>query len=124
MINRIKCLVCLSIIVHLALSTVFAQQEKTFIYDHKGRRDPLLPLVNEKGQYLLDPQLPYSSSEIKISGILWDPQGRSSVIVNNQIVKVGESVSGFMIERIDKESVTISKDGKKYIMKLSVIEEE
>ena len=103
----------------LTFNFAFCQVEVSFIYDDKARRDPFLPLVDERGRYHLDTELPYSSDELNLSGILWDPQGKSSALINEQIVKTGESIYGFTIKNITKDSVTLSKDAKEYILRLS-----
>ncbi|MCQ9208024.1 MAG: DUF2531 family protein [Omnitrophica bacterium] len=108
----------------LTLNFSFAQAEEVFIYQDKGRRDPFRPLVDENGQYVLGAERPYSSGVLNLSGILWDSQGKSSALINNQVVKIGESISGFTIENITKDSVTLSKDGKEYTIELSIEKEE
>lgn len=107
-------------------SFVCAQEQggDSFIYDDKGKRDPFLPLVDEGGRYLLDSELPYSFGELKVTGILWDSEGKSSALINNKVVAIGESISGFMVKDISKDSVTVSKGGKEYIIRLSTEKKE
>lgn len=97
----------------------FVQAEQPFKYDDKGRRDPLFPLVDKNGRYLLSAEISSSSVELNLSGILWDPQGKSSALINNEIVAIGESIAGFTIESIDKDSIAVSRDGKAYTIRLS-----
>ena len=104
----------------LTSSSAFGQIEQSFNYEDKGRRDPFLSLVDKNGNYLLETELVYSSSELQLSGILWDPQGKSSALINNQVVKVGESIFGFVINDITKESVVVSKDNQEFILRVSV----
>jgi hypothetical protein len=122
--NRFFCLLisvlCLLSSVFCPLFSVFSQEEGIFIYDDKGRRDPFRALVDENGQYLLEEDRYYSSDELEVSGILWDPSGKSSALINNQIAAVGEVIFGFMVEDITKDAVTLSKDGKEYIIRLSI----
>jgi len=103
----------------LTSSSAFGHEE-SFNYEDKGRRDPFLSLVDKNGNYLLETELLYSSSELQLSGILWDPQGKSSALINNQVVKVGESIFGFVIKDIRKESVIVLKDDQEFILKVSV----
>jgi len=100
------------------------QAKEPFTYEDKGRRDPLRPLVDNKGRYLLSAELHYSSGELDLFGILWDPRGDSSALINNEVVKVGESISGFIIKDITEDSVTVSKDGKEHLIKVIVEQEE
>ena len=113
--------ICFLFSVLCFLSSVFcqAQQQEAFIYNDGGRRDPFLPLIDEGGRYRLDTELVYSSDELKLSGILWDPQGRSSCLINNQILEVGEVIGGFTVVEITKNSVLLSKEGKEHIIRLS-----
>lgn len=103
----------------LKFNFIFAQDEEPFIYNDKGRRDPFFPLVDEHGKYRLDSGLPYSADQLNLSGILWDPQGKSSALINDEIVPVGESICGFKIVDIAKDSVTLSKDGREFTIRLS-----
>ena len=112
-------LVLFLIFLLLKFSPAFGQTPESFVYTDKGRRNPFIPLVDKDGRYLLGEEELYSSDELSLSGILWDPQGRSSCLLNNQIVKVGESVYGFTIKNITKDSVTVSKEGKEYIIRVS-----
>ena len=72
----------------------------------------------------MDTELPYTAGELKVSGILWDAQGRSSVLINNQVLVIGEFVSGFKVVDIARDSVSVSKDGREYIIRLSIEQKE
>lgn len=108
----------------LTFSLAFAEVEESFNYDDKGKRDPFVSLVDDNGYYLLETELLYSSSELQLSGILWDPQGRSSALINNQVVKVGETIYGFTIKDITKEAVVISNGNQEFILRVSIKEKE
>lgn len=116
--------ICPLIFLYVTCAFAFAQEDESFIYDDKGRQDPFSPVVGKNGRYLLETEVFYSPDELNLSGILWDPQGASSCLINNQIVKIGESIGGFMVENITKDSVTITKDGKEYILRLSIEKKE
>jgi len=108
------------IILFLSLGVVFSQVQESFIYNDKDKRDPFVPLVDKDGRYLLGEDEFCSPDELKLSGILWDPQGKSSCLINNQIVKAGECIYGFTIKNISKNSITVSKDGKEYIIHVAM----
>lgn len=108
----------------LTLSPAFGEVEESFNYDDKGKRDPFVSLVDQNGRYLLETELFYSSSELQLSGILWDPQGRSSALINNQVVKIGETIYGFTIKDITKETVVISKGNQEFILIIPIKEKE
>jgi len=118
-----KSFIWLSIFLLLTFSFAFGESGEAFVYDDKGRRDPFRPLVDENGRYLLEADVVYSSDELNLSGILWDPQGRSSCLINDQIARVGESIYGFTVKNITKNTVTISKNGRDFILNLSIEEE-
>ncbi|MBU4346426.1 MAG: pilus assembly protein PilP [Candidatus Omnitrophica bacterium] len=117
--KRICLFIWLALFFLSSFSFAFGQTRESFVYSDGNRRDPFIPLVDKDGRYLLGEEELYSSDELYLSGILWDPQGKSSCLINNQIVRVGESVYGFMIKNISKDSVTVSKEGKEYIIRVS-----
>lgn len=49
----------------------------------------------------------------KVSGLMWDDEN-PQVIINNRISKVGDSIDGFILEKIEKQKVTLF-NGKKRI---------
>lgn len=109
----------LIICLFLSLSLVRGEEQNAaFTYNSQDKRDPFLPLVDENGFYLADTTL-LSPDELSLSGILWDPQGKSSALINNKMVTVGKAIYGFIIKDIAKDSVTLYKDGKEYIIRLS-----
>ncbi|MGA2775463.1 MAG: hypothetical protein ABSE81_05320 [Candidatus Omnitrophota bacterium] len=53
-----------------------------------------------------------------IQGIIWGgsfPQA----IINNKVYKTGDSIQGLFISNIDKNGITFTSGGKKYILKMS-----
>jgi hypothetical protein len=55
----------------------------------------------------------------KIEGIFYDPQGKSYVVVNDQLVSQGESFAGMFIERINPDSVEIVEDGNRKLLRVN-----
>jgi len=51
--------------------------------------------------------------DFKVSGLMWDEEN-PQVIINNKISRVGDSVDGFIVEKIEKQKVTLF-NGKKRI---------
>lgn len=98
-------------------------QEADFEYEDGGRRDPFLPLVDEKGRYIFDEYENFTFGDLHLIGILWDPEGNSSALINDQIVREGESIYGFVVKQINKNSVTVSKDTQEYVMWLTIEKE-
>jgi hypothetical protein len=107
---------CLLIFI-MQVNTAFGQGEEAFSYDNKGNRDPLVPLVDEQGRFILEEGEIYSFADLELIGILWDPDGgKSSALINDQVVKVGETFHGFLIKDITQNSVTVSQDGQEYVL--------
>ncbi len=102
-----------------------AQDTEGFSYKDKGRRNPFVPLVDKTGHYLssIVGSQQLSVDVVKISGVLWDPQGRSSVLINDQVVGIGQAIYGFKVLEINQDSVKLLKDDKEYIIKLSIEKE-
>ena len=94
---------------------VFAQEE-TSLYDDAGKRDPFIPLVDENGRFVLEVGELFSFTDLSLSGILWDPNGNSTALINDEIVQSGQSFYGFTIGSITENSVTVSRDGQEYIL--------
>jgi hypothetical protein len=49
---------------------------------------------------------PDPSGILKVSGVIWDPQ-RPMAIVNSVLVEVGDSVDGYTVESIQKDSINV-----------------
>lgn len=103
----------------LEAQLAWADQGEGFIYSDKGRRDPFISLIDNEGRYVTELGTPLAYGSLKLSGILWDPKGKSSCLVNGQILKVGDLISGFTIKAITKNNVIAVKDGKDYRLELS-----
>jgi len=98
-------------------------QEQDFQYSDGDKRDPFLPLVDENGRYIFDEYENYTFNDLNLIGILWDPEGNSSALINDEIVRKGESIYGFLVKEIKKDSVTVAQDGQEYTMWLTVEKE-
>jgi type II secretory pathway component PulC len=76
-------------------------------YDSRGKRDPLIPWKAE--------QLPQEAdevSDIKIEGIIFDPERGSYAILNGTVVREGEALGGYRVRRIEKKRVLLSRQNK------------
>lgn len=54
---------------------------------------------------------------LKLSGILWD-ETSPAVIINDEIVGIGDEIDGKKIIRIDRDRVVLEVEGEEYILKL------
>jgi hypothetical protein len=87
-------------------ATVF--EREVFHYERAGRRDPFVSLM-ENGE--LRPLI----TEIRVTGIVYDESGRSSVAVLRDVgskeqyrVRIGSSLGRMRVARIDRKSVTFT----------------
>ncbi|MDD4938584.1 MAG: hypothetical protein PHE18_02050 [Candidatus Omnitrophica bacterium] len=94
----------------LASPVVLRAQERP-VYDSKGKRDPFIPLVTPDGRLLRLPD--EGQSGLALEGIIYDGQGTSYAIVNGEVVKVNDMISGYQVLGIRQNKVTFMKEGQK-----------
>lgn len=100
----------LSGLMFLTLSVnLFAADEIT--YEAGKRRDPFVPLNPEDRDLT-------SSSSIKLEGIIYDPSGRSLVILNGKTYQAGETAGSAKILRILKDRVVLSEEGEEKTLRI------
>src|SRR3989338_6761834 len=93
----------------LLCKIAFAQEG--FIYDHKGKRNPFIPLVTQEGRLMkLDKE--EAKGDLSIEGIIYDKYGRSFAIVNSSVVGVGDAVGGYQVLRVEENKVIFIKEGQ------------
>jgi len=95
-------------------------EEKKFVYDSHGRRDPFLPVFfNDTATVIrnLTEDLTFV-----LEGIIWEQAGRSMAIINDQILGEHDKINGFEIVRVKQNEVVLSKDGKE--ISLFLMEED
>ncbi|HNW38957.1 MAG TPA: hypothetical protein PKI44_00840 [Candidatus Omnitrophota bacterium] len=56
---------------------------------------------------------------IKVEGIFYDPQGKSYVVINDQLVSEQESFGAMLITKINSNSVEIIENGKVQVLTVS-----
>lgn len=97
-------------------SFIYAQ-EKAFVYDDHGKRDPFAPVVNASGAITVyDSNL--SVVDLSLEGIVADAQAKNVAIINGKIVKVGDTIGPYAIESIAIDSVGLTKDQDHFTLKL------
>ena len=104
------------VILLLRVGTVLAEQPP-FVYSDHGKRDPFWPLVTSSGATVAYDS-DFSPSEIVLEGIIADAKGADIGIINGRIVKVHDQVGPYTVTKIDKESVTLTKNQKNFELKL------
>ena len=72
-------------------------------------KDPFYPIANT---------VSFRRGSLVLKGISWKEHGPSFVIINENIVQIGESVKGNRVVDIKKNSVVLEKDNQEYILML------
>ena len=109
-LNFVLCAFCLFYALNFIFcASAFAQGD--FVYDAKGKRNPIIPLVTPDGRLLkLEEQV--DTSVISVEGIIYDQAGISYGIVNGEVVKVGDKISGYQVLKIESKKIIFIKDGQ------------
>ena len=97
------------------------------VYESKGKRNPFVPLLLPDGQRVNPPPDeegagPFGLGSVSLQGVIYDPAGNSTVILNGQLLRENEEWEGIRILKIEANAVTIWKDGE--TQKLTVRESE
>jgi type II secretory pathway component PulC len=96
----------------------FASDQELFIYDSQGNRDPFMALLTKDGRPVTVYGSISSIGDVVVEGILFDPQGGSFVIINDMILKHGDSISGVTVKKIEINSVVLSFKGEDHTFKI------
>ncbi len=86
-------------------------------YKGEGFRDPFKSLVEKKAPVTSNKQLVsqvhFDKSQYKLQGILWSLK-RPQVLLNGQILDIGDSILGAQIKLIDRDGVTLTAQGQEF----------
>ena len=72
-------------------------------------KDPFYPLVDK---------VTSKRGSLVLKGVSWKENGASFAVINQEIVKIGDTIGDSKVVSIEKKSVTLEKDGQKYILVL------
>ncbi len=88
-------------------------------YDPEGRRDPFVPLVGvvEEGE-MEGVGGVLSIEDVTVQGLLINPDGTRSAIINGVIIKEGETVEQLCVRSISDNAVVVEIDKVKHELKL------
>jgi len=92
-------------------------QPESFVYDDKGRRDPLMKLVTAEGT-IVSYDMDLLIADLTLEGIIFDPHGNSLAIINGKIVKVDDKIGLFVVLAIEQSRIILSKGQEKFVLEL------
>ncbi len=100
----------------LSNSVIFCASAKGYKYPYSSfkERDPLKPLINERGEVLIKEKK--GIGNFILQGIMYSPK-ESQVIINNEVFKEGDTVEGYRIKKIDAYKVIFEKNGEEFVLK-------
>lgn len=90
-------------------------------YFSKGKRDPFIPLATGEVRANLGLQAVETIDDVKFEGIIFDPSGKSMVVLNDEVLREGEKKYNVEVIRIDNKAVTIKVNEK--VHTISLVEE-
>ena len=95
------------------LTTTASWAQENFVYDPQGKNDPFTPWVTSDGRLqILESREKKDVSELNLEGIIFDKYGLSYAIVNSEVVKLGDTIDGYQILKIEEKRVIFIKDGE------------
>jgi hypothetical protein len=97
------------------LSLALAQEK--MIYNDEGKRDPFIALVTPDGR-LLNLDSSGGKAKIVLEGIVYDKDGRSYAIINDEVVSIGDYILGHAVFKIEEDKVILLKDNQPIEYKL------
>ncbi len=109
------------LVLFCSLTLSFAD-EKKFIYDDHGKRDPFWPLVSSSGAFL-HYGTDLVASDMVLEGIVADKNGKNMAIINSMVITVNDRIGLYVVEKIEVDRVMLIKGQERYILKLKKEEE-
>jgi len=97
------------------------EPEKPHVYDHRGKRDPFVPLVGTAMRRVASLEDIMSIEDVRLQGIASDSTGKKAVIINGEMVREGGGGGRLKVKKILKNEVVLSIENEEY--RLSVYEE-
>ncbi len=105
------------LLMHQVMPDLVQEIQKTV-----GQHTPDSPMKFEKARtpakpYQNKPKQPApSSGSLRVEGIIYESKGQSSVIINGQILVVGDSIGEYTVIEIQSQHVTLKKGRDLYVL--------
>jgi len=96
-------------------------------YLDRGRRDLFVPLLTAEGERIYPPgsdDATQATEDFQLQGIVFDLKTESYAIINGEVVRERETISGMTIVEIKPEGVVLELDGQPLILNLPHLELE
>lgn len=87
------------------------------VYDDKGKRDPLWPLVSSSGA-IHNYEMEFIISDLNLEGIMFSEQQQSAAIVNGRVVKVADRIGQYTVQDIRPEAVILINGNQRFELRL------
>ena len=100
--------------VFICLACTAFSGEGSFTYYNAGKRDPFVPLIGIQTRTAGSLEDVMSVDEIELQGTALDAGGRQIVILNNEMVREGETVGRVTVKRVLSDKVILDIDGDSY----------
>ena len=107
----------LTFILLLLRTTMVEARNNSFVYDDKGKRDPFWNLVSSSGN-LMNYETDLQMTDLLLEGIMVGADGQNLAVINSKVVKIHDTIDQFVVVRIDKNRVVLTKDQKNFELKL------
>ena len=95
----------------------FSFSQGEFKYDAERQRNPFVPLVTSDGRLLTLQQAPVVK-KLALQGITFDDGGLSFCVINGEVARVGDQIENYLVVKIEKDKVVLSKEGETIEMEL------
>jgi hypothetical protein len=92
-------------------------EEKPFVYDDQGKRDPFLRLVTPGGA-IVNYDKDVTVTDMVLEGIIAGEDHKNIAIINGIILQTGDKIGLYEIKDINVSSVIIQKGEERYSLKL------
>lgn len=110
------------VVIFLSLSwTIFPVNisvalNKEFMYDNADERDPFISLI--AGDVKFADMKDIEVGNLALEGIIFDPLQGSFAIINGEVYRVADFVSGFEIKEVAEDHIKVQKNDVLYTVKL------
>ncbi len=104
-------------IAFMFIATAVSAEESVFTYNDHGKRDPFWILVNSGGA-VLNYDTDYLIADLTLEGITMGANGDNVAIINGRVVKINDTIGQYIVSKVNKDSVTLTKGQETFELKL------